>query len=144
MEIKQIKSLLTIKKVLTHYNLKPDRNNRLLCPFHKDTKPSLQIYPATNTFTCFSTNCTAGSGDVIEFIQLKEKCTKHEAILKAKSLIKNVELKIMKPQIPKIPKTQVPKILQKRFLKFFKTVYKVRLVKSQKNIYKAGTWITRS
>jgi DNA primase len=66
--------------------LQPDRNNRLLCPFHNDKTPSLQIYPKTNTFCCFSSNCSAGTGDVIQFIQLKENCSKHEALLKATAL----------------------------------------------------------
>ena len=86
MDIPLIKSRLTIIQVLTHYGLKPDRNNRLLCPFHDDKTPSLQVYPETNTWTCFSTNCSAGSGDVIDFIMHYEKCSKHEAIEKAKIL----------------------------------------------------------
>jgi DNA primase len=87
MEIKDIKARLTILQVLDHYGLKADKNNMLRCPFHNDKTPSLQIYPQTNTYCCFSSNCTAGSGDVIEFIRLMEKCTKHEAINKAKTLI---------------------------------------------------------
>jgi len=59
----------------------------LHCPFHDDKTPSMQIYPKTNTFCCFSSNCTAGTGDVIDFIQLKERSTKHRAILKAKELL---------------------------------------------------------
>jgi len=89
MEISDIKSHLSIETVLAHYGLKPDCNHRLLCPFHEDKTPSMQIYPKTNTWTCFSSNCTAGSGDVIEFIRLKEKISKHQAILKAKALIDN-------------------------------------------------------
>jgi len=84
MQITQIKQYLDILTVLTHYGLKPDRNGMLLCPFHDDHTPSLKIYPKTNTFNCFG--CGA-SGDVIEFIQLKEKTTKHQAIEKAKALI---------------------------------------------------------
>ncbi len=87
MEIKTIKEQLSIETVLQHYALKCDRQHRLLCPFHNDKTPSLQIYPKTNTWCCFSTNCTAGTGDVIQFIQLKENCNKHEAIMKAKELI---------------------------------------------------------
>ena len=87
MELKEIKQQLTINQVLQHYNLKPDKNNRLLCPFHPDKTPSLQIYPATNTYCCFSSNCKAGAGDAIQFIELKENCTKHEALIKAIALI---------------------------------------------------------
>lgn len=96
MEITEIKQQLTIDQVLTHYHLKPDRNNMLHCPFHNDKTPSLQIYPKTNTFCCFSSNCSAGSGDVIDFIQLKEKCSKHESIEQAKSLLGYVSPTIVK------------------------------------------------
>jgi DNA primase len=87
MDIKEIKAQLTITQVLQHYHLKADKNNKLCCPFHDDKSPSLQIYPATNTYCCFSANCKAATGDAIQFIQLKENCTKHEALTKAASLI---------------------------------------------------------
>ena len=87
MDIKDLKQQLTINQVLQYYNLKPDKNDRLNCPFHPDKNPSLQIYPKTNTYCCFSSNCKAGTGDQVQFIELKENCTKHEALLKATSLI---------------------------------------------------------
>src|SRR6185437_4185352 len=58
----------------------------LLCPFHPDKTPSLQVYPKTNSWCCFSSNCTAGTGDAIQFIQLMEKSSKHEALVKAAAL----------------------------------------------------------
>ena len=92
MELKQIKQQLSIGQVLQYYNLKPDKNNRLLCPFHNDKTPSLQIYPTTNTYCCFSSNCNAGTGDAIQLIQLMEAssgsaCSKHEALTKAALLL---------------------------------------------------------
>ena len=87
MEIAAIKQQLSIGAVLHHYGLQPDNNNRLLCPFHPDKTPSLQIYPLTDTYCCFSARCKAGAGDVIQFIQLKESCSKHEALLKATALV---------------------------------------------------------
>jgi len=87
MEIPEIKAQLTLARVLQHYGLKPDKHDRLLCPFHPDKTPSLQVYPKTNTFCCFSSNCNAGTGDTIQFIQLMEKCNKHEALVKAASLV---------------------------------------------------------
>lgn len=86
MEIREIKECLSIETVLQHYNLKADKSQRLNCPFHPDKTPSLQIYPKTNTWCCFSSNCTAGTGDQIQFIELMEKCTKHDALLKATAL----------------------------------------------------------
>ena len=92
MEISEIKNQLSILKVLSHYNLTPNRNNMLRCPFHNDKTPSMQIYPKTNTFCCFSSNCKAGTVDQIEFIRLIEKCSKHQAILKAVVLLSGVEV----------------------------------------------------
>lgn len=41
--------------------------HRTICCFHQDTDPSLTIYPKTNSFYCWSTNCNAG-GTVADFI----------------------------------------------------------------------------
>jgi DNA primase len=87
MEIKDIKLKLSLTDVLKHYHFEPDLNQRLCCPWHEDKTPSLQIYPKTNTWTCFSSNCNAGSGDAIDFIMKIEKITKHEALIKAKEMI---------------------------------------------------------
>lgn len=87
MELSEIKSQLPIKEVLQHYQLYPDKQNRLRCPFHDDKTPSLQVYYKTQTAYCFSTSCSTHgkSMDVIDFIMHMEKCSKHEAIEKAKS-----------------------------------------------------------
>jgi DNA primase len=87
MELAAIKQGLSITAVLAHYGLKADKNNRVCCPFHADSTPSLQVYPKTNTYCCFSSNCSAGTGDAIQFIQLKENCSKHEALTKAATLL---------------------------------------------------------
>ena len=83
MDIKNIKSRLPIKKVLTYYNIPVNRNHHIHCPFHEDKTPSCRVYETTNSFYCFGCGKT---GDVIDFIMYKEGITKHEAILKAKEL----------------------------------------------------------
>ncbi|WP_366916752.1 CHC2 zinc finger domain-containing protein, partial [uncultured Microscilla sp.] len=45
MTIQQIKSQLSISTVLAHYGLSVNGNNRMCCPFHNDTKPSMEVYP---------------------------------------------------------------------------------------------------
>ena len=89
MEIQEIKQHLTMAQVLARYGLKPDKHLRLSCPFHEDKTPSMQVYYKTHTAYCFSSNCpTHGKSlDVIDFIMYMEKCTKHEAILKAQDFI---------------------------------------------------------
>jgi DNA primase len=77
MQIPDIKKRLPILKVLAHYNIKLDKNNHIKCPFHQDDKPSCKIYIDTNTYNCFGCGKT---GDVIQFIQYKENCSKHEAL----------------------------------------------------------------
>ncbi|WP_262893952.1 hypothetical protein [Pararhodonellum marinum] len=43
----------------------------------------MRLYPKTNSWTCFSNNCSAGSGDQIEFC-VKMEGDKHKGILVAK------------------------------------------------------------
>ena len=138
MTIQEIKSRLPITQVLAHYNFTPDRNNRLLCPWHDDKTPSLQIYPKTNTWTCFSTNCSAGSGDVIEMIQRMETstgsaCSKHEAILKAKGMITG-------HQANGTPKPKASELLVKQAVlrKFYKSFSGVRSLDNEGSKYLAG------
>lgn len=94
MTIDQIKEQLSILRVLEHYGLTPNRNKMLNCPFHEDKTPSMQVYPETNTVFCFSGNCSKNGKamDVIQFIQDKDSCSKHQAIVKAQSLIGVVDL----------------------------------------------------
>lgn len=89
MEIAEIKEKLSLADVLDHYGLKPDKHGKLNCPFHEDKTPSFQVYWKTHTCYCFSSNCSTNgkSMDVIDFIMHKEKTDKHQAILKAQSLI---------------------------------------------------------
>ena len=118
MEIQDIKQRLSIIAVLQHYNLKPDRNNQIKCPFHEDDKPSCRIYPDTNTFHCFGCHAT---GDQIEFIEKYEKCGKHEAIVKAKQLCGNPEPINSKPKAkPTI--TNGTEVLTKAFTHFARSL----------------------
>jgi len=128
MEITEIKQKLLLCQVLHHYHLKPDRNMRLCCPFHPDKTPSMQVYYKTHTAYCFSTNCpTHGKSiDVIDFLMYKEKINKHEAILKAKSLIQPNGTEIQKVVAPKPTRTEV---LTKMFTYFKNAVHNSKTAK---------------
>ncbi|WP_238527935.1 CHC2 zinc finger domain-containing protein, partial [Aquimarina agarivorans] len=74
--------------VLQHYGLEI-KNNHVHCPFHADKTPSMRVYTDTNMVFCFSGKCDHGNKviDVIDFVMLKESCSKHQAILKCKELL---------------------------------------------------------
>jgi len=87
MSLSPIKSSLPLRTVLAHYGLSPLPNDRLRCPFHEDTTPSMQLYFETETVYCFSSQCpTHGKSiDVIDFVMYMENCSKGEAIAKARA-----------------------------------------------------------
>ena len=129
MEIKQIKQKLSILKVLHHYNLIPDKNNMLRCPFHNDKTPSMKIYPETNTWTCFSSSCEAGTGDQIEMIQRQDKLNKHQAILKAASMVNGSDSIAISPE--NIVKSSENTATSIDYLKMF-TSFKQGIIRSPK------------
>jgi DNA primase len=128
MEIQDIKSKLTLAQVLQHYNLKPDKNLRLHCPFHEDKTPSLQVYYKTHTAYCFSSNCkTHGrSLDVIDFVLHKENTDKHNALLKCTEIINYFEGKVNHQQKPIEVKTEtIPMTMpREQFLQNMFTYFK--------------------
>jgi len=131
MEITEIKNRLSIETVLDHYHLKPDKHHQLCCPFHEDKTPSFTIYPKTNTFHCFG---CGKNGDVIEFIQLKENTTKHEAILKAESYVNPLAGIITTPEPTKeLPRLAVmSKIVQDSKANFKRTEQAQQYIKNRK------------
>ena len=123
MEISEIKSRLPILTVVQQYGHNPNRNYLIKCPFHDDKTASLQLYPKTNTWHCFG--CNKGS-DQIDFIKLKENCTTHQAINKAKELLPHIPTKTINPMKPKPPKEitalQRVEILTKAFSYFARSI----------------------
>jgi len=116
MEIREIKSRLTIHAVLKHYGLQPDKNGMLKCPFHQDDTASMKIYPHTNSFNCFGCN---KNGDAIEFCSLKAG-SKHEGILKAAELcgLQPGNIRTPKPRAGNFPTETHSATLTKAFESF--------------------------
>ena len=127
MTIEEIKSRLTLAMVLHHYGLKPDKHQRLHCPFHDDKTPSLQVYYKTHTAYCFSANCcTHGkSMDVIDFIMHMEKGSKGEAIRQAVTMLTGIAPKaVTAEQLTRTaPAMAGQAILTKMFSYFRNAVY---------------------
>jgi DNA primase catalytic core len=142
MEISDIKSRLSVQTVLSHYNLQSDRNHMLKCPFHEDDKPSLKIYSNTNTFNCFG--CGA-NGDVIEFIQKKENCSKHKALLKATELCGNLDMRsetlaIRKQKTEQEQQAKHTAIFEKIFASFQKGLQSGKTIKPKEYLANRRLW----
>ena len=74
--IDQVNTAADITDVISRY-IDINRNNKALCPFHDDTKPSLSILPERQIFNCF----TCGKkGGTIQFIMFKENVRYPQAI----------------------------------------------------------------
>ena len=81
MEIAEIKQRLDIVEVAEHLGIRVDaKSHKAICPFHNDTKPSLQFSRERQICTCFSSNCDAGTMDVVGLTEKYLKTTKHEAL----------------------------------------------------------------
>lgn len=81
MEIQQIKNSLEITAVAEQLGIKIDqRSKRALCPFHPDKTPSLQFSKEKQIATCFSSNCNAGTMDVIKLTEKKLQKSTHETL----------------------------------------------------------------
>ena len=63
----KIKSMVSMREIAEMYGFVPNRKTRKIrCPFHDDSGPSMQIYPGSRGYYCFS--CNTG-GDCINFVQ---------------------------------------------------------------------------
>ena len=81
MEIQEIKSRLDITGVASHLGIEINpRTGRALCPFHNDKNPSLQFSKEKQICTCFSSNCNAGTMDVIGLTERAKNLNTHEAL----------------------------------------------------------------
>jgi len=58
----------------------------------------MKVYPDTNTVYCFAGSCEVSNLDVIDFIMQMDKSNKHEAIVKAKSLVGNAPARTAAPK----------------------------------------------
>jgi DNA primase len=124
MEIQEIKQKLSLSQVLQIYLIKVDKNKMALCPFHDDTKPSLQVNLTKNYYKCHA--CGA-KGDQIQFVQDYGNLTKREALLKCIDLIG--ETPFLENPIPTIQITKPmnskerSQFLEKLYETFIKSVY---------------------
>lgn len=70
MTVDEIKRLVSMREVVSRYNIEIKRNNMCSCPFHgQDKKPSMMIYK--DSFFCFTCHAT---GDVFTFVQKMDNC----------------------------------------------------------------------
>jgi DNA primase catalytic core len=116
MDIQAIKGNTNIFQIAEELGITIDKNTkRACCPFHDDKTPSLQFSEEKQIATCFSSNCTAGTMDVIELVKrknnwdlpqtltfLNEKLgnqSNSEAILISKNLISDEERILLLTQL---------------------------------------------
>ncbi|WP_375605546.1 CHC2 zinc finger domain-containing protein [Flavobacterium davisii] len=134
MDIQDIKQTLSLSQVLQHYNLQPNKNKMLFCPFHlssrtggKEQTASLQVNLEKDFYKCHA--CGA-KGDQIQFVQDFESATGGQAFSKHQALLKCTALAGNPPEIKHQPITTKPmdqekriEFLEKLYETFIKSVY---------------------
>ena len=76
-DFKAIKAAADFRPVLAHYGLELKAKGPELiglCPFHRDTRPSLRVNLEKQVFHCFGGGCGA-KGNIIDFVSRKEGVT---------------------------------------------------------------------
>ncbi|MCZ7579129.1 MAG: CHC2 zinc finger domain-containing protein [Dehalococcoidia bacterium] len=74
-----------------------------VCPFHGDSRPSLVLYPASQSYYCFG--CGAG-GDVIDFMSRLHRVDFREAV----ALLAGAQVPTMPAGAPDPPRVAVPEV----------------------------------
>lgn len=69
MNIPSLKSKLDILQIGAALGIKIDKHGKAHCPFHNDKTPSFQFSKEKQIVTCFSSNCSAGTMDVVELVK---------------------------------------------------------------------------
>ena len=113
----KIKQSVNISDVVEYYGLKLDRNDKALCPFHKEDTPSFSIKKDTNTYKCFG--CGEG-GDVIDFVS---KLKGIEPLEAAKLIAEDFNISVYTNKTSKPKKNNIKKYIQNCINDISKTDY---------------------
>ena len=89
-DIEQLKAAVSLAEVMKNCGIELRGVGRNLvghCPFHDDDKEaSLVVTPDVQLWRCFGSSCGQG-GDVLTFLQLKEKLSFAQALAQLKSMV---------------------------------------------------------
>ena len=76
---REIKERIPVIEAARRYGFEPDRQGKICCPFHDDSRPSLQLYKGARGWWCYV--CDRG-GSVIDFVAGLFSISPREAALK--------------------------------------------------------------
>lgn len=82
-----------IRKIVEHY-AGESRSDKVCCPIHGESTPSLHIYEESDSWHCFG-SCSNG-GDAVEFIRKVEDCGFKEAVVKMAEILEVEEGEVRK------------------------------------------------
>lgn len=82
-DTQELNRIADITTVLSYYGIYPNRAGFINCIAHQDSRPSMKVYPATNSVHCFTCGADYNS---ISFVQKIENCTFLQACDKLKAM----------------------------------------------------------
>ena len=117
MNIPLLKSRIDIMDIAGQLGIAIGKADKALCPFHDDRTPSLQFSREKQIATCFSSNCHAGTMDVVALVQKKQGWTLPQA-LKWLSQQAGIYQAVQTPGKPKITEAERIELLTKLYQNF--------------------------
>lgn len=127
MTLSELKNQVNITTVMTKLGVQVDKNGKCRCPFHSDKNPSMQVSEKKQIATCFSSNCDAGTMDVLDFIGKKLSLNVHESAQWLKKEFTILEGKTIPIPLSKIDTKERIDIIAKAFV-YFRNGFHLRQV----------------
>jgi len=121
MDIQSLKNRLEITQIAEKLGINIDKSGKAHCPFHPDKTPSLQFSKEKQIATCFSSNCNAGTMDVINLAEKKLQKSTHETLKYLSELVGEVQDKM--PQAVQEPIQFKNVATLKKVFSYFETAF---------------------
>lgn len=119
---REVKERVPVIEAARRYGFEPDRQGKICCPFHDDSRPSLQLYKGARGWWCYV--CDRG-GSVIDFVAGLFSISPREAALKLNEDF-SLGLAVQRPRTLESRSSQHRRVVESMEKRRFREAYQER------------------